>query len=161
MIASDFKNTAKALAEFGQKIVDNYRAELEACNYQDGQLYKTLKYSVKMDNTAWMISISLEDYWKYIENGRRAGAKMPPLEAIEKWIKVKQIIPHPMTLKSGKRVLPSVKQLSFLIARSISQNGIKPRPFFKQSFEAAKREYLNKITEAVQKDITEAIKGAI
>lgn len=161
MIASDFKNTAKALAEFGQKIVDNYRAELEACNYQDGQLYKTLKYSVKMDNSSWIISISLEDYWKYIENGRRAGAKMPPLDVIENWIRVKQIIPHPITLKSGKTVIPSVKQLSFLIARSISQNGIKPRPFFKQSFEAAKQEYLSKITEAVQKDITEILEGAI
>jgi len=157
MIASDFKHTAKALAEFGQKIVDNYRAELEACNYQDGQLYKTLKYSVKMDNSSWIISISLEDYWKYIENGRRAGAKMPPLEAIEKWIRVKQIIPHPMTLKSGKRVLPSVKQLSFLIARKISRDGIRPRPFFKQSFEQAKAEYLSKITEAVQQDIKESL----
>lgn len=161
MTANDFKNTAKALAEFGQKIVENYRAELQACNYQDGQLYRTLSYSVKMDNSSWLISISLEEYWKYIENGRRAGAKMPPLDVIEKWINVRQIIPHSMTLKSGKTVIPSVKQLSFLIARSISQNGIQPRPFFKQSFESAKRDYLNKITEAVQKDITEAIKGAI
>ena len=161
MTAQDFKNTAKVLAEFGQKIVENYKAELEACNYQDGQLYKTLKYSVKMDDSAWLISISLEEYWKYIENGRRAGAKMPPLSAIENWIRVKQILPHSMTLKSGKTVIPSIQQLSFLIARSISQKGIKPRPFFKQSFEAAKREYLNKIADAVQKDITQAIVGAI
>lgn len=161
MTAQDFKNTARVLAEFGQKIVDNYKAELQACNYQDGQLYRTLKYSVKMDNSAWLISISLEDYWKYIENGRRAGAKMPPLNVIENWIKVRNIIPHPMTLKSGKTVIPSVKQLSFLIARKISRDGIRPRPFFKQSFEAAKREFLDKITEAVQQDIVESIEGAL
>lgn len=153
----EFKHTVKALTEFGQKIVDNYKAELEACNYQDGQLYRTLSYSVKMDNYSWLISISLEEYWKYIEAGRRAGAKMPPLDVIEKWINVRRIIPHSMTLKSGKTVIPSVKQLSFLIARKISRDGIRPRPFFKQSFESAKREFLHKIEEAVITDIKESL----
>ena len=157
MTASEFRHTMKALTEFGQKIVDNYRAELEACNYQDGQLYRTLSYSVKMENSSWLISISLEEYWKYIEAGRRAGAKMPPLDVIEKWINVRQIIPHSMTLKSGKTVIPSVKQLSFLIARSIGKRGIQPRPFFKQSFEEAKREYLAKIEEAIIQDIKESL----
>ena len=177
MVASDFKHTAKVLAEFGQKIVENYKAELEACNYQDGQLYRTLNYSVKMDNSAWIISISLESYWKYIEDGRwpygdgelqkKEGEaatkknKYPPLDVIENWIKVRQIIPHSITLKSGKTVIPSIKQLSFLIARSISQKGIPARPFFKQSFEAAKQQFLKKITEAVQQDITDSIEGAI
>lgn len=157
MTASDFKHTMKALNDFGQKIVDNYRAELEACNYQDGQLYRTLSYSVKMgNNSSWLISISLEEYWKYIEYGRRPG-KMPPVSAIENWIKVKQIIPHEMTLKGGKTVIPSVKQLSFLIARSIGQRGIQPRPFFKQSFEEAKRDFLHIIEEAVLADIKESL----
>lgn len=161
MTASDFKHTMKALNDFGQKIVDNYRAELEACNYQDGQLYRTLSYSVKMANSSWLISISLEEYWKYIEAGRRAGAKMPPLDVIEKWIKVKQILPRPLTLKSGKSVVPTIPQLSFLIARKIGRDGIRPRPFFKQSFEDAKREFLSKIADAVQQDIVESIKESI
>ena len=160
MTASDFKHTMKALNDFGQKIVDNYKAELEACNYQDGQLYRTLSYSVKTDNSSWLISISLEEYWKYIEYGRRPG-KMPPLDVIEKWIKVKQILPRPLTLKSGKSVVPTIPQLSFLIARKIGRDGIRPRPFFKQSFEDAKREFLSKITDAVQQDIVESIKESI
>ena len=157
MTANDFKHTMKALTEFGQKIVDNYKAELEACNYQDGQLYRTLSYSVSTGTGGWVISVSLEQYWKYIESGRRAGAKMPPLDVIEKWINVRRIIPHSMTLKSGKTVIPSVKQLSFLIARSIGQRGIQPRPFFKQSFEEAKREFLHIIEEAVITDIKESL----
>lgn len=156
MTASDFKHTMKALRDFGQKIVDNYRAELEACNYQDGQLYRTLSYSVKMDNSSWLISISLEEYWKYIEYGRRPG-KMPPVSAIENWIKVKQILPRPITLKSGKSVVPTIPQLSFLIARKIGRDGIRPRPFFKQSFEDAKREFLQKIEEAILADIKESL----
>ena len=154
---SEFKHTIQAIDEFGRLIVDNYKAELEACGYQDGQLYRTLNYSVSTGTGGWVISVSLENYWKYIEAGRRAGAKMPPLDAIEKWINVKQIIPHSMTLKSGKTVIPSVKQLSFLIARKISRDGIRPRPFFKQSFESAKREFLHKIEEAIIADIKESL----
>ena len=156
MTARDFKHTMKALNDFGQKIVENYKAELEACNYQDGQLYRTLSYSVSTGTGGWVISVSLENYWKYIESGRRPG-KMPPLDVIEKWINVRRIIPHSMTLKSGKTVIPSVKQLSFLIARSIGRRGIQPRPFFKQSFEEAKREFLHIIEEAVLADIKESL----
>ena len=156
MTASDFKHTMKALRDFGQKIVDNYRAELEACNYQDGQLYRTLSYSVSTGTGGWVISVSLENYWKYIESGRRPG-KMPPVSAIENWIKVKQILPRPLTLKSGKSVVPTIPQLSFLIARKIGRDGIRPRPFFKQSFEEAKREFLHIIEEAILADIKESL----
>lgn len=156
MNVNDFKHTIQAIDEFGRLIVDNYKAELEACGYQDGQLYRTLSYSVKMDNSSWLISISLEEYWKYIEYGRRPG-KMPPVSAIENWIKVKQILPRPITLKSGKSVVPTIPQLSFLIARKIGRDGIRPRPFFKQSFEDAKREFLQKIEEAILADIKESL----
>ena len=153
---SEFKHTIQAIDEFGRVIVDNYKAELEACNYQDGQLYRTLSYSVSTGTGGWVISVSLENYWKYIEYGRRPG-KMPPLDVIEKWINVRRIIPHSMTLKSGKTVIPSVKQLSFLIARSIGQKGIQPRPFFKQSFEAAKQQFIQVIKDAIAQDIKESL----
>ena len=156
MTASDFKHTIQAIDEFGRVIVDNYKAELEACNYQDGQLYRTLSYSVSTGTGGWVISVSLENYWKYIESGRRPG-KMPPVSAIENWIKVKQILPRPITLKSGKSVVPTIPQLSFLIARKIGRDGIRPRPFFKQSFEDAKREFLQKIEEAILADIKESL----
>lgn len=153
----EFKRTLKVLNDFGKEIITNYRSELEADNKANGELYRTLSYTVKQGTSGWVVSISLADYWKYIENGRRAGAKMPPLSAIENWIKVKQIIPHPMTLKSGKTVLPSIKQLSFLIARSISQKGIPAKPFFKNSFEAAKSKFLESIEQAITEDITEGL----
>lgn len=153
---SEFKHTIQAIDKFGRLIVDNYKAELEACGYQDGQLYRTLSYSVSTGTGGWVISVSLEQYWKYIESGRRPG-KMPPLDVIEKWINVRQILPRPLTLKSGKSVVPTIHQLSFLIARKIGRDGIQPRPFFKQSFEEAKREYLAKIEEAIIQDIKESL----
>ena len=155
MTASDFRHTMKALNDFGNFIITNYKRQLEAEQMNNGELYRTISYSVSTVSSGWVISVSLAEYWKYIENGRRAGAKMPPVSAIENWIKVKQIIPHSMTLKSGKTVIPTITQLSFLIARSIGQRGIPPKPLFKKSFEAAKQQFIQVIKDAITQDIKE------
>ena len=155
MTASDFKHTMKALNDFGNFIITNYKSQLEAEQMTNGELYKKISYSVSTVSSGWVISVSLADYWKYIENGRRAGAKMPPLDVIEKWIDVKQIDPHPMTLKSGKTVIPTPPQLPFLIARSIGRRGIAPKPLFKNSFEAAKKQFIQVIKDAITQDIKE------
>lgn len=155
MTVNDFKHTMKALNDFGNFIITNYKSQLEAEQMNNGELYRTISYSVSTGNSGWVISVSLADYWKYIENGRRAGAKMPPVSAIENWINVKQIIPHSMTLKSGKTVIPTIPQLSFLIARSIGRRGIPPKPLFKKSFEAAKQQFIQVIKDAVTQDIKE------
>lgn len=157
MTASDFKHTMKALNDFGNFIITNYKSQLEAEQMNNGELYRTIRYSVSTGTGGWVISVSLADYFKYIENGRRAGAKMPPVSAIENWIKVKQIIPHSMTLKSGKTVVPTIPQLSFLIARKIGQRGIPPKPLFKNSFEAAKQQFMQVIEDAIVQDIKESL----
>lgn len=157
MTAIDFRHTMKALNDFGNFIITNYKSQLEAEHMNNGELYRTISYSVSTGTGGWVISVSLADYWKYIENGRRAGAKMPPVSAIENWIKVKQIIPHSMTLKSGKTVIPTIPQLSFLIARSIGRRGIPPKPLFKNSFEAAKQQFIQVIKDAIVQDIKESL----
>ena len=154
MTASDFKHTMKALNDFGNFIITNYKSQLEAEQMNNGELYRTISYSVSTGTGGWVISVSLADYWKYVEYGRRPG-KMPPVSAIEHWINVKQIIPHSMTLKSGKTVIPTIPQLSFLIARSIGRRGIAPKPLFQKSFEAAKQQFMQVIKDAITQDIKE------
>ena len=66
------------------------------------------------------ITISLPDYYLYIDKGRRAGAKMPPVKFIAIWIKRKKL-PTPDGM--------DIMSLSWAIAKSIAKNGIKPRPF--------------------------------
>ena len=154
MTGSDLKHTMKALNDFGNFIITNYKSQLEAEQMNNGELYRTISYSVSTGNSGWVISVSLANYWKYIEYGRRPG-KMPPVSAIENWINVKQIVPHSMTLKSGKTVIPTIPQLSFLIARSIGRRGIPPKPLFKKSFEAAKKQFIQVIKDAITQDIKE------
>ena len=156
MTASDFRHTMKALNDFGNFIITTYKSQLEAEKMNNGELYKKISYSVSTGTGGWVISVSLADYWKYVEYGRRPG-KMPPVSAIENWINVKQIVPHSMTLKSGKTVIPTIPQLSFLIARSIGRRGIAPKPLFKNSFEAAKQQFIQVIKDAITQDIKESL----
>lgn len=156
MTSTDFKNTLAVLDEFGQIIIKEYRDELEADNNANGQLYQSLSYTVSNGNSGWVITISLADYWKYVEYGRKPG-KWPPREAIENWIRVKRILPKPMTLKSGKTVIPTIPQLSFLIARSIGQHGTKGKHYFQNAFDKLKAEFTEKIEQAILADVKAAL----
>lgn len=72
----------------------------------------TYDYGVDVETGRYWVDISMEDYWKYVNDGRKAG-RMPPVEKIRDWILVKPIKPQPYTYT------PSVKSLAFLIQRSI------------------------------------------
>lgn len=113
-----------------QDITNNFVVELKNKlkandSYASGDLVNSIRGVVKQNGKYIVISIQLEDYWKYIENGTKPH--FPPVDAIKKWISVKPVLPRPT--KSGK--LPTANQLAFLIARKISKVGIKPKPFLK------------------------------
>lgn len=114
-----------------KKITDDFVVELKNRlkandSNASGTLSNSLKGIVKQNGKYIVISIQLEDYWQFVENGRKAG-KYPPISAIRKWISVKPVLPRPT--KSGK--LPTTNQLAYLIGRKISKVGIKPNPFLK------------------------------
>lgn len=116
----DFSNELKML---GELLVSQYRDVLarEGINATD-QLSNTTGVEVSKGTTFWELSLLLEDYWKYVEYGRRAG-KRPPIDAIEKWIEAKPVIPTP---DANGRV-PSTHSLAYLIARKIGIEGTTAR----------------------------------
>ena len=120
-------------------------------SYASGDLVNSIKGVVKQNGKYVVISISLEDYWKYVENGTKPH--WPPVDAIKKWISVKPILPRP--LKSGK--LPTTDQLAYLIGRKISKVGTKAKPFLKPTitdFDLVGKVY-NEITKLINKEIEE------
>ena len=83
-------------------------------------IYKSL--SVKATNDGDLVfDIILNDYLTFIENGRRKGAKMPPVEPIVRWAR--------------SRGIPTDNSTIYLIRRAISRDGIAPRPFMTYVFE--------------------------
>lgn len=122
-----------------------------------GTLSKSITGIVKMNDKYLTVSISLEDYWKYIEYG--TNPHFPPVDKIREWIRVKPVLPRP--LASGK--LPTENQLAFLIGRKISKFGTKPKPFLnntKEEFDLVGKVYnatLELITKQLEQEITEEL----
>ena len=138
-----------------KKITDDFVVELKnklTANDSNasGTLSNSIRGIVKQNGKYIVISIQLEDYYQFVENGRKAG-KYPPLSAIRKWISVKPVLPRPT--KSGK--LPTQNQLAFLIARKISKVGTKARPFLKPtltSFDLVGKVY-NEVLTLINKQL--------
>lgn len=148
-----FENVMDVLNDFGKFLVEEYkdRLILNDVNASD-ELYNSITYKVEQGRNTFEVKLELADYWKYVENGRKAG-KWPPISAIQKWIEIKPVLPRPMD--NGK--LPTTQQLAFLIARKIGLEGIKPRPLLQQSVDEVWNVMNEYIAEAFTKDLEKEI----
>jgi hypothetical protein len=82
----------------------------------DTELVKSIEWKYKDD--LWVLWAN--DYFKYLNDGRRVGAKKIPVYALIKWIKKKNIQP---------RKKMTYNQLAYVISNSIYKVGIQPRKF--------------------------------
>ena len=151
-----FDNLRKVLEDLGKFLVEEYRDNLILNNKNaSDELYNSVRYIIDGKTKGrFEVNLELMDYWKYIENGRKAG-KMPPIKAIEKWIEVKPVLPRPMA--NGK--LPTTKQLAYLISRKIGLEGIKPQPLLQQSVDNVMDVMMEYIEDAIAKDRQNALDG--
>lgn len=145
-------NVSSIVMEFSKDIMALVRMVMESnvgINPKTGsntlinsQIYKTL--SVRATNDGDLIfDIILNDYLVYIENGRRKGAKMPPIEPIVRWARSKGI--------------PTDNSTIYLIRRAISRDGIKARPFMAHVLEEIDREWDNNVADELFNKIMEEI----
>ena len=116
-IATDIMEIARMVLESNNLINDKVGKNTIA---PDSELYKTLQVKSRNDGDI-VYDLMLNDYLVFIESGRRAGAKFPPVEPIVRWAR--------------KRGIPTDNSTIFLIRRAISRDGIKPRPFLSYIFE--------------------------
>lgn len=120
----------RIMQEFGNDIAKLVRMVMESNvgingkvgknTLKDSDIYRELSVYATSDGDLVM-DIMLNDYIQYIENGRRIGAKMPPVEPIVRWCREKGI--------------PTDNSTIFLIRRAISRDGIEPRPIMAKVFE--------------------------
>ena len=144
----EFTNVVQFLNDFGKELADKYKRNLVNDDAIDtSKLLNSIKYIFNNNNTSFEISMEMAEYWKYVESGRKSG-KFPPISAIREWVKVKPVIPRPY---NGK--LPTENQLAFLISRSISKKGIRPRPIFNDSLDDVMRDFENGLEDAFTKDV--------
>lgn len=138
-IANDILEIARMILESNNLINNKVGRNTIA---PDSDLYKDLKV-VARDDGDIVFDLMLNDYLVFIESGRRAGAKFPPVEPIVRWAK--------------KRGIPTDNSTIFLIRRAISRDGISPRPFMAYIFEEMDERWDNEWSDKIFDKIMERI----
>lgn len=138
-IANDILSIARMILESNNLINDKVGRNTIA---PDSELYKTLKV-VSTNNGDIVFDMMLNDYLVFIESGRRAGAKFPPVEPIVRWAR--------------QRGIPTDNSTIYLIRRAISRDGIKPRPFLAYIFDELDERWDNDWSDEIFNRIMEQI----
>ena len=117
------------------RIVQNWGNELIAQMQKRLRINKTTATSslsqsiepqIKGTQRGYRLTVLMEDYWQYVEEGRKPG-KMPPIKNIYEWIRYKRPIQDKIQQSPDK--IAATKSLAYVIARKIGQKGTKAQPF--------------------------------
>ena len=144
----EWRNLKEALETYGQVLEEQYREQIADTNaFASGRLFDSVHHIVTVEDHTIDLSLSLEDYWKYVEEGRVPG-KFPPLDKIEEWIRIKPVAPYP----DAQGRVPSNQQLAFLIGRKIAEEGTEGRHLLQNAVDST-QDWMEIIEQAISKDI--------
>jgi hypothetical protein len=139
-------------------------------------LYNDMNSFLKVSKNSFELGFEMPIYGQFQDQGVSGKkkkyntpfsykTKQPPSQVFEAWIKRKGIKGRDRgyTKKDGTKVkgtgrFITNKSLSYLIARSVFNNGIKPSLFFTRPFELAYKRLGDDIIEAFGLDIDEFLK---
>lgn len=142
------QNFLATLDEYAREAKEVYKRKLTDKGINASYtLLNSVETTVKRNDDTFTVTINLEDYWYYVENGRKAG-RFPPIDKILEWIKVKPVIPY--TDSRGR--LPTEEQLAFLIARKIANEGTEGRKVLFETVDELNRHYLPLLQKALDDD---------
>lgn len=116
-----------------------------------GDLLNNIEYEVTRGDFTYTIYVKMKDYWYFVENGRKAG-KMPPIDNILNWIRVKPVLPRP----NAKGKLPTPQQLAFLIARKIGEEGTQGTQDLRKATDTIWDTFEDRLYEAIDEDVDAA-----
>ena len=116
-----------------------------------GDLLNNIEYEITRGDFTYTIYVKMKDYWYFVENGRKAG-KMPPIDNILNWIRVKPVLPRPNA--EGK--LPTPQQLAFLIARKIGEEGTEGTQDLRKATDTIWDTFEDRLYEAIDADVDAA-----
>ena len=152
----DLTELHQVLQDFAKDIRDRYKDVLANNGHiASHDLVSSIKTEVVVGDQFYEVTMSLKEYWKYVEHDTKPH--FPPPDALLRWIEVKPIIPRPG--KNGR--IPTPKQLAFLIGRHINTFGTKGTHDLQQTKDDIFARYKDKITAALGRDIANYIRKIV
>jgi hypothetical protein len=142
----------KAQEDWAKLVVANAKSILKRNNkIATGALYDSVRYQTNSKN---QIKFLYAPEGKYVQSGRRRGARFPPPGPILQWIKTKGIKGRDRT--TGRFITD--RSLTFLISRGISRDGIKPLPFINMAIKETKKQLAVAVKKAATKSLVARLK---
>lgn len=111
-----------------------------------GQLARGISAQTVETENGVTTQITIPGYGQFVDQGRRRG-KMPPVQPIIDWVRVKRISTPQYT----------TEQLGWAIAKSIAKKGIRPKPFIENSIQFVLNNFTQELTQAGAEDINNAV----
>ena len=150
-LAVDIREQYKKNLEFNER----YTEKGAPSGYQQ-RLIDSVTTQVVAGDRAYEVTMTLNDYWKYIENDTKPH--WPPSNKILEWIRIKPVIPKPDD-NTGR--IPSQRSLAFLIGRSISKKGTKGSHDLQAAKDGVIPQYKDRIAAALVHDMENYIRKVI
>lgn len=142
--SNQYPALTELLIKIGKATKETYKANLKEKNkFATGKLYNSINYRVESTDKGVKLYFVADKYYLNIENGRKAGGKMPPVEVIKRWMAIKGIKPRPNQ---------SINTTAYMISRSIQKKGIKPNPFLR-NIKKGLNNWIDDINEAISTDL--------
>ena len=163
---------------YGANLEKEFKAQLEAAlklgskggrSGQESRITFTATNPTFKNGIISMQILASEEYWYYIDKGRKPGKMPPPDKLGAKWQSANNIDARKVIAeinakykknglnvsKKGLNYNSAAKQLSFIIARSIGLKGYKARPFVEKAINSGWREQFEKdLSELIGRNIT-------
>ena len=169
----DFKNVDEVLNAYAEYVVDSAKKNLVDERKSLGDLYKSVSYKYEKSQDLFLLDFLMEDYGTFVDKGVRGKTSTYPetsaalsqfqygsgnfpkgglTEGINEWMKKKRF---QWRTKDGRFM--SYESMSYIIARSIYNKGLKANLFFTTPFEFGLRNLPINLKDAFKLDIENAI----
>lgn len=152
MLAKKFQEALKASIAAPYPFAPGYSKSRQPFGVRNmkiktGFLYNTVV--VEYDKSKNEIVVSMADYWRYVNDGRKPG-KYVPIKPLMAWIRAKGFNKNKTT---GKFEKFNIKGMAFGISKNIFKFGIAPTYFYDKAFQKFESEFEDETVRALGIDV--------
>jgi hypothetical protein len=129
---SDNDGVTRIIQNWGNELIKQLQNNLlKNKSNASSSLSQSITPEITQPATGYNLSIMMQDYWFYVENGRKptqGGGSGELYKNIYEWIQNKRDLQVNVISKSPDRIA-ATKSLAYVITRKIHREGTKARPF--------------------------------
>ena len=167
------ENLKDVLNKYAKYVVQQSKSNLTKDKKGGGDLYKSIKYDLEIEANLFLLNFLMEDYGSFVDKGVRGktstypetssalskfqygsgkGPKGGLTKGIKSWLNKKKF---QFRSKDGRFM--SYESMTYLIARSIYNKGLKANLFFTKPFEKGLERLPDEMFDAFILDVEDAI----